>query len=475
MNTFTEAVDRQITVTTNDMPAFVKTLDANVDLFYKIGASRGKDIRPDFVAAFVENPELALRIAQWARDVRGGAGERQLFRDIGLYLAKSNNKAAVIALMKNIPEVGRWDDVLFIGALSGSDLVKGQAFSMIQTALQAGDGLCAKWMPRKGALAAELRTFLQLSPKAYRKLLVSLTKVVETQMCANQWDKIEYGKVPSVASRRYMKAFQRHSPERFEKFVEKVAAGEDKINAGAVYPYDILKGINAYNMPTGSQRTFIVEQWKALPDFIGDYPVLPLVDVSGSMGSSVGSGITAMDVALSLGLYFADKNKGAFKDTFLTFSAQPELLHLKGDVLQKMEQMSKSKWAMNTNVSAAFAKILRTAIEGKVAQEDMPKMLMIFSDMQFDQCTEVPNARALEVVAGLYRAAGYELPLVVFWNINAHANAPARFNEDGVGLVSGFSPSIAKTLLSPGIKDFNPQSLMLKAVMIDRYALDATF
>ncbi len=473
MNTFVQAVDGQLTLTTNNMPAFVKTLDANMDLFYKIGASRGKNILPDFTAAYVENSELALRIAQWARDVRGGAGERQLFRNIAVHLAKTN-KAHAIALLKNTSEIGRWDDVLYIGLASGSDLVKAAAYTQIQAALQAGNGLCAKWMPRKGLVAADLRTFLQLSPKAYRKLLVSLTKVVETPMCANQWDTIEYGKIPSVASRRYMKAFKRHSPERFETFVEKVKAGEDKINAGAVYPYDVLKGqVNGYTRShlTQVERDFIVEQWKALPDFVGDFPVLPLVDVSGSMGVQVSPGLTAMDVAVSLGLYFADKNKGAFKDTFLTFSGKPELLHLKGNVLQKMDQMLASNWNMNTDVSAAFQKILDTAVQGKVAQADMPKMLMIFSDMQFDQCTERPNARALEVVEGKYRAAGYEMPLVVFWNINAHANAPARFDEAGVGLVSGFSPSIAKTLLSPDIANFNPQVIMMKAVMVDRYKL----
>ena len=181
MNTFVDAVKNQKTTTTNGMKARKSTKDACVDLFYKIGASRGNNIIPDFVAAYVENKDVALRIAAWSRDIRGGAGERQIYRDILAYLEKTNPEDA-LALAKKAPELGRWDDVLVL-AKDGSSL-RSQVFDMIKDSLAKNDGLVAKWMPRKGEIAVALRNHLGWSPKFYRKRLVELTKVVETQMCA---------------------------------------------------------------------------------------------------------------------------------------------------------------------------------------------------------------------------------------------------------------------------------------------------
>ena len=186
MNAFVEAVANQEARTTNGMRARKSTAKKTVDLFYNIGASRGKNIVPAFTAAYVENSDVALRIAQWARDVRGGAGERQLFRDILVHLEKTD-PAAALALLKKVPEVGRWDDIF---VFTSQDL-KGAAYTMLGDALRAGNGLAAKWTPRKGRIAAEIRAFYGMTPKQYRKSLVALTRVVETQMCANDWDNIK--------------------------------------------------------------------------------------------------------------------------------------------------------------------------------------------------------------------------------------------------------------------------------------------
>ena len=204
---FAEAIGNQEARTTNGMKARQSTANACVDLFYNIGASRGKDITREFTAAYVENAEVALRIAQWARDVRGGAGERQLFRDILVHLEKRDPDAA-LALRKKIPEVGRWDDIF---VFTNPDL-KSAAYTMLGDALRAKNGLAAKWTPRKGKIAAEVRAFFGLSPKQYRKSLVTMTTVVETQMCAGDWDNINFSHVPSVAARQYKKAFNRHTP-----------------------------------------------------------------------------------------------------------------------------------------------------------------------------------------------------------------------------------------------------------------------
>ena len=474
MSTFANAVRNQSARTENGMKALKSTTSPCVDLFFKIGASRGKDIVPSFTAAYVDNRDYALRIAQWARDVRGGSGERKLFRDILSHLAKTDKDAA-LALMFKTPMLGRWDDVL---VLLGTELEK-DVVMMIEDALQKGDGLCAKWMPRKGEEAAKLRNLLSWTPKFYRKRLVELTKVVETQMCAKDWDSINFNHVPSLASARYKKAFARHT-EKYKEWAAKLVStdpkvkAEVKVNAGAVYPYDVLKGVHmlAYDK---ANRDHIVAQWEALPNYVGDASILPLVDVSGSMTSPAGgynskSGVSCLDVAVSLGLYLADKNKGKFKDTFLTFSSSPQLLNLKGNVLQKAEQMVKSQWQMNTDLHKAIAKILEVAVSNSVPAEEMPKMLLILSDMQFDACTRHDDS-AIEMIGRKYAGYGYTMPQVVFWNLNAADNVPVKMDQSGTALVSGFSPAIVKTLLQGDVEQFTPQAMMLKTIMNPKYDL----
>lgn len=477
MNTFVNAVVNQEARTANGMKARASTAKACVDLFFKIGASRGKDITKDFVAAYVENKELALRIALWVRDVRGGAGEREIFRQILKYL-DIHEPADAARLLLKVPEVGRWDDIFVVE----SKINRETAFTMLGDALRERNGLAAKWTPRKGQLAVEIRNFFGMSPKFYRKSLVEMTKVVEQDMCAKNWDAINFSHVPSVAHSRYKKAFFRNTQEYAKYVAELIKDPKDrtvnvKINAGAVFPYDVLKGVigayrNDYNK---TQLDAMQAQWDAMENFIGDANVLPLVDVSGSMtclagGRNSTSKTTCLDVAVSLGMYVADKNKGKFKDTFLTFSGTPELLHLKGTIVQKANQMVQSTWGMNTDLVKAMDKILKTAVEGGVSQEEMPEMLLIMSDMQFDACARFDDS-AMQMIARKYEAAGYELPKIVFWNLDAADNVPVKYDTAGVALVSGFSPAIMTAVLGGDPDKFTPEAMMLKAVMVDRYNL----
>lgn len=461
MNTFTDAVVNQEARTENNMAARKSTANACVDLFFKIGASRGQDIIPGFVAALVENEDVALRIAQWARDVRGGAGERQLFRNILNYL-ETNRPECAVKLLTKIPEIGRWDDVF---TFNTPELIT-KAYSLLKDALVAGNGLAAKWTPRKGHHAEEFRKFLSMSPKFYRKSLVALTRVVEQQMCSKDWDNINFSHVPSLASSRYKKAFTRHT-EKFSEYVAALSSGDKtvKVNAGAVYPYDVLKGVSTYSNKTETDH--IIAQWNALENFVDDAKILPIVDVSGSMlMARAAKSVSCLDVAVSLGLYLSEKNRGVFKDTFLTFSETPELLNLKGNVIERLAQMKDSDWRMNTNLHRAMELILKTAIKGLVPQEEMPEMLLILSDMQFDYCVEHDDS-ALKMVARKFAYAGYQLPKIVFWNLKAYNNVPVKFNTEGVALVSGFSPAIMKPLLSG--KEFTPEAVMMHTVMIPRY------
>lgn len=465
MTTFVEAAAQQEERTDNGMKALKSTGDALVNLFFNIGASRGKDIVPAFIAAYVEDIDLSLRIALWARDARGGAGERKLFRDILEYLETTNPDAAKKLLAK-IPEIGRWDDVFSFKTTE----MKEAAFTLIGDAIKSGDGLAAKWSPRKGDTAVAFRKFLGWSPKTYRKTLVNLTKVVETAMCANTWDDINFSHVPSLASARYKKAFNRHTP-KFAEYVEALVKGDPtvKVNAGAVFPYDVLKGIGNFDYDI-TEKGHVVAQWDALPNYIGDANILPLVDVSGSMDCSAGGNgsITCMDIAVSLGLYISDKNTGKFKDTFITFSSQPELLTLRGNIVEKALQMVNSKWGMSTNLHAAFELILNLAIKFSLPASEMPEILLILSDMQFDSCARFDDS-AMEMIERKYNDAGYTTPKIVFWNLQASGNVPVASHKSGAALVSGFSPSLVTSILKADMTQFTPVGIMMETITNPRY------
>ena len=470
MNAFVKAVANQEARTLNGMKARKSSANALVDLFYNIGASRGKNIVPQFTAAMVEDKDLALRVALWARDVRKGAGERQLFRDILAHLEKTD-PASAARLMAKVPELGRFDD-LFV--FKSPDM-KAKAYTLLGDHLRQSNGLAAKWTPRKGPVAREIREFFGMTPKQYRKSLVALTKVVETQMCANDWDNINFSHVPSQAARIYKKAFTRNTP-KFAEYVEKLVSGDKtvKVNAGAVFPHEVLKDIvGRYRQAIGkTELDHLTAQWDALPNYMNDANILPMVDVSGSMSCPAGKNtdVTCMNVAVSLGLYLADKNKGAFKDTFLTFSGSPELVTLKGNIVQKVDQMVKSHWAMSTDLHKAFDKILSTAVANNVPDSDMPKMVLILSDMQFNQCIEHDDS-AMQMIERKYAQAGYTVPNVVFWNLNSSDNVPVKSDKSGAALVSGFSPSIMASILGADPTEFTPEGMMLKTIMDPRYDL----
>lgn len=463
-NTLIQALNTMSTRTTNGMRAHGTTFDRNVDLFFMIGASRGKNLSVPFAQAYAENPDTAVRILQWARDVRGGAGERAVFRTIVKALATGNDETRGVAsaLLPKIPEIGRWDDVL---ELMGTPL-EADAAMFIGGALADRNGLAAKWMPRKGPLAATLRRYWDLTPKQYRKLLVTLTNVVETKMCAKEWDTIDFGKLPSLASARYQKAFSRNAEKSYAAYKNALEKGAAKINAGAVYPYDVIKSLKHGDVVVADA------QWNALPNYMQDSgrQILAVADVSGSMSCPVGGNpkLTCMDVCISLAMYVAERATGGFKNAFVTFSERPKLQFLTGKtLLNRYQELARAEWGMSTNLLGSFEAILKTAVANKVPASDMPDTLLIMSDMQFNSCCRYDDT----AIAGLrrrFKDAGYEMPKVVFWNLNAKPGTfPATVNDQGVAMVSGCSPSILKAVLSGD--DFSPRAIMEAAVNIERY------
>lgn len=464
---FVEAIKNtpEITQTTNGAKAFKTTGSGMVDFFYEVPALRKNQtlVLNKWSEAFGEDKITALRTLFWLRDVRGGAGERESFRSIMKQIEKSDYKLAM-KLVKLIPEFGRWDDLLVFD----SPRVQSEAFKAIESALKEGNGLCAKWMPRKGIKAGALRSHLGLSPKQYRKTLVGLTKVVETQMCSNQWEEIEYSHVPSVASARYRKAFTRHDETRYNNFIQSVNAGEEKINASALFPHDVLKTMRS----GGTEAADAL--WEALPNYMqGGAALIPMIDTSSSMRCMSGvEGFSCMDIAVTLGMYIAMKNEGPFKGAWLNFNSNSHVKSIAGDKFSQVYSTlnGAGDWGGSTNIESAFKSILDIAVKNKLSEDAMPKVLVILSDMQFDGSYHNPveNITSLKMMKKLYKEAGYEIPKIVYWNLNAeHKNVPVKKSKEGVALVSGFNPSILKSLLSGEIQ--SPEQILLKTVYDSRY------
>jgi hypothetical protein len=476
--------DQEITTTANGMKTNPTSTDKCVDLFFSIGAMRGakpQTLIKIFEPAFEENPLLATKILHWVRDARGGAGERQIFRDIISHLAVISPNV-VRKNLNLILEYGRGDDLL---VLLDTEL-KEDALEIIKTELLKGNGLVAKWMDRKGKYANEVRRYLKCTPKEYRKLVVGLTNVVETAMCSGDWDSIDYSKIPSLAASRYQKAFHKNDGERYREYIEELVKGNTKVNAGAVYPYDIIKSINM-----GGDITVSSKQWESLPNYMEgcDENVLPVVDVSGSMTCPAGdnNNLSCMDVAISLGMYISERNESIFKDAFITFSANPQLQFLKGSLSERLQQLRRADWGYNTNIQKVFDLILNQAVEHNISQDDMPTKIIILSDMEFDTATksqgsgygsrggDVPKwtPSLMEIVKEGYGKHGYKLPSIVFWNLNGRSvngnknNYPVQSHETDTALVSGFSPSLMKSILST--ENLTPYNIMMETVSSERY------
>jgi len=462
---FLDALQTEDTFTENGMVTNSSSLNECVNLFFTIGAMRGQDkqrLLSNFSKAFNENPLTAMRILFWSRDVRGGAGERQIFRDVIQFLAETDSEV-LAKNIKFIPEFGRWDDLTVLFNTKVND----DAIATIVQGLETRNGLCAKWMPRKGVIFNSIRKAMGLTPKSLRKLLVELSNTVEQKMCANEWTNIEYSKIPSLAMGRYSKAFLKHDDSGFRQYLVHLKSGETKINTGAVYPYDVVKTLNY------GERELAIEQWKSLPNFMEGCTerILPVVDVSGSMGCSVGgnSNVTCMDVAISLGLYISERNEGEFKDSFITFSEKPELQKLSGDLFNRYSQLRRADWGMNTNLEKVFKLILGQAKKHNVSQNEMPTKILILSDMEFDQATRQSDS-AMKMIRSEYEQHGYTLPSIIYWNIQSrNKNFPVRYDEKGTALVSGLSPSIMKSILIGNID--SPEHIMNITIDSDRYKM----
>jgi hypothetical protein len=473
MTTFVNAVKNTLveTSTYNGMATYESSLNECVNLFFVIGSSRDKDITVQFEKAFQENALTALRIVAWARDIRDGAGERQTYRNLLKYIEQFH-PSCVEMMVQIIPIVGRFDDLFVFDTTAAKQL----AYSVFKEHLiDKKSMLAAKWAPREKSankkIALELIKFLKLSPKSYRKLIADLSETVEDKLCAHQYSDINYSHVPSIAASRYQATFKRHDEVRYKQYKLDLATGANdaKINANAIFPHDVIRHIENTN-GIDIDLDIIKAQWDALPNYIGDAMVLPMCDVSGSMGCAIDkSGLTAMQVSISLGMYLADKNTGPFKDCFLTFSEKSKINVLSGNILEKYRQLSEADWGMNTNLESAFDEILRVATTNKVPESEMPKYLIVFSDMEFDEASvDGKSVNAITLAGKLFADNGYSLPKIIWWNLNARdGNVPVKYDHAGTALVSGFSPSLLKSILKTD--DLTPINIMKQTVNVEKY------
>lgn len=454
MSKLIQALTTKDSFTANGGITHSTSLNAVLDLFFIAGASRTMDestIANMLAKAYAESKLLTLKVIFWAGDIRGGQGERRFLR-IALKWLETYHNSVLEQLLHFVPEFNRWDSLF--------ELSSDKSLQLIHKALADKNQLCAKWMPRKKQydnFASKFRKRFGLTPKQYRQLIVENTNVVETQMCKKEWSEIEYKKIPSVAFSKYRKAWARNDGERFKQFIDDVNAGKQKIHASVIFPHDIYKSYKA-----GGDEASINAQWNCLPNYLenSEEKILPVCDVSGSMSG------TPMDISVSLGLYFSERNKSVFKDAFITFSEKPKLQHLKGVLSQRIQQLENADWGMSTNLVAVFELILNAAVTNKLSNDDLPTMIVIISDMEFNMASK--SQTNFEVIDKAFAKHEYKRPSLIFWNVNGRENnVPVNKNDKNVALVSGCSPVTIKSILSA--REITPLEVMMTALNDKRY------
>lgn len=481
---------QNFTRTENNALTNVSTKSAVLDLFALGGAvqkSSNIDLELLIRDALFENERLALKVIFYLSDIREGQGRRDFFRLALLEVINYNIKVAE-QLLSYIPEFGRWDYLYwFINTPLERAAFKVFAAEVERAVDNKEASLVFKWLASEDASSKETihnakltRKYFGLTAREYRKLLSWGRKelgnaVVERKMSANEWLSIDYSRVPSVAMKNYRKAFERHNPDHFESFISDVKSGKTKINSSVLYPSDIAR---ADDQSHGLSRDALVEQWKALPNYLSEnVRALAVVDTSGSM--TWGSNPIPIDVATALGVYLGERIVGEFNNTVISFSAQAKLIELQGkDALQKIQYLKRKSINENTNLQSVFALLLDTARQHSVPASEMPNRIIIISDMEFDRATsgwnwrdgQHNNTTNLEAIKQKYELSGYEFPQIIFWNVEArNQQVAATVNESGVILVSGYSPVIMKSVLSdePYI---TPYKAMLHTVDVPRYS-----
>lgn len=481
------------TLTENGAVTPASTGSDCLDLFATIGALRresGDEIIDRFVRAYAEDRNAAMKLLFFGRDVRGGLGERRVFRVILRWLA-DNEPESVRKNIRLIAEFGRFDDLLsLLGTRCEKDALMylKEQFGRDLQALERGDAvsLLGKWLPSVNTsnketveAAGKVRRAFGLKEAEYRKALTALRariRILENDLREKDYT-FDYEKQPSRALFKYRKAFARNDGERYAAFLDRAAKGEAVLHADNVAPYELvepfLKGANWFRNRSymrsisEEEKASLNATWSALPDFCGEDDTLAVIDTSGSMYCT--SNPLPASVALSLGLYMAERNKGAFRGHFIEFSAHPRLIGIKGETFaDRLRYAASFNEVANTDLEAVFDLILDAAVKNRVPQDELPARLVIISDMEFDSCIQNAELSNFENAKRKFEAAGYRLPEVVFWNAaSRHRQQPVTLNEQGVALVSGVTPRLFG-MIAGGV--LSPYTFMMEVLESERYA-----
>ena len=477
------------TVTENGALTYESTMDHCLDLFATAGGLRNateKEIVNRFVRAYAENPETAMKILFYARDVRGGLGERRFFRIILKFLCE-NHAESVKRNIQWIAEYGRYDDFLILmdTPCEGAAIAfLGEQLKKDMESLSNSDGnavsVLAKWLPsintssqEKVRLGKKLAAAFGMSEREYRKTLSALRKridIIENYLRTTDYS-FDYEKQPGNAMLKYRNAFYTHDADRYLEYLNKVNKHEAVMHTGTLMPYEIIRPLykDWRGVGTGVSEEEVKAldvTWKAQKYFAGNQTALVVVDGSGSM-YSCGNPMPAT-VAQALGLYFAERNTGAFANHFITFSSRPKLVEIKGStLLEKLQYISTYNEVADTNIQAVFELILRTALRNRIRQDEMPERIYIISDMEFNRCAQNGSMTNFEYAKKIFRMSGYKLPKVIFWNVASRAQQlPVTKNEQGVTLVSGCNARLFEQVMSDQIDSY---AYMMQIVGSERY------
>ncbi len=453
-----------------------------LDLFATIGALRNaedQEIIARFARAYAEDRDLAMKMLFYSRDIRGGLGERRVFQTIIRHLADTRPES-VRKNLHLVSEYGRWDDLTILFRTrcekEAMTVIRDQLAKDL-AALEAGENvsLMAKWLPSVNTSNADtvkdgkrIAKALGMTEAQYRKTLVRLRakiRVIENNLRQKDYT-FDYSAQPSKAMLKYRRAFRRNDAERYTAFLEQVSRGEETIHTGTLYPYDIVKKALHFHGDETERKALDVT-WNALEDYAPQGNALCVIDGSGSMYWG-GTPVPAT-VALSLGMYFAERCRGEFQNHFITFSHSPRLVEIKGeDLVEKVQYCVTFNECENTNIQKVFELILSTAVKKELPQEELPETLYFISDMEFDFCTNDASLTNFEYAKNLFEDHGYRLPRVAFWNVQSrNRQQPVRMNEQGVILISGCTPRIF-SMVATG--KFDPVMLMKEVLLSERYA-----
>ncbi|MCQ2406216.1 MAG: DUF2828 family protein [Oscillospiraceae bacterium] len=485
--------EANITYTENGAVTHASSGSYCLDLFATIGALRHADEREiltRFIRAYTENPDIAMKLLFFARDIRGGLGERRVFRT-GFTWLSENEPGSVLKNLQYVAEYGRFDDLLsLIGTPCEGEmlaLIK-EHFNADMDAAERGENvsLLAKWLPSVNASNTQTIAYgkkiakaLGMNAAQYRRALTLLRgkiRIIENNLRERDYS-FDYEKQPSRAMHKYRGAFMRNDGERYDEFLSRVSSGEAKLHADNIAPYELVEpyldidwgfGCSSFMKDISpEEKAYLNAAWGALPDFGGEENALAVVDTSGSMYCE-GNPVPAA-VALSLGLYFAEHNKGAFKNYFIEFSSMPQLIEIKGDTFaDRLRYVTTFNKVADTNLEAVFDLILSAALKGKLSPDELPAKLIIISDMEFNSCVRNASETVFDNAKRRFYKYGYELPKIIFWNAaSRNRQQPVTMNEQGVALISGTTPRIFE-MVAGG--NFSPYEFMLEILGSERYA-----